>query len=288
MRRKVAERRKSSGWPAWLPRWPALLSVFPVLTIILTLIGYGYDLAYLEAFGLSPKMLGHGPLDFLLRATYGLLPLIDKSSTLKELLSTTKGLTQIWMATEWMRYTGAAVALALVLLAISAKEFAGTTPFRSQLLTRNRDRAHWLKAQASHAFEGVSKPWRFLLGSATMGWLAPPVTAYLLGAAVWVAGSLVLLALTAAPIVGITGGRVYARELVIDPAHCAQKSSDGQRIRDGATCVRVLKDGKELARGRLIDQTNNRVWLLRKRPWTVTSIPLDGAVVEYTDGEPPS
>ena len=84
-----------------------------MLTIVLTLIGYGYDLAYLEAFGLRPQMLEHGPLDFLLRATYGLLPLIDKSTALKELLSTTEGLTRLWGDTEWMRYVGAAVALGI-------------------------------------------------------------------------------------------------------------------------------------------------------------------------------
>lgn len=283
MRRKLAQRRESSGWPAWIPGWPALLSVLPVLTIILTLIGYGYDLAYLEAFGLRPQMLEHGPLDFLLRATYGLLPLIDKSTALKELLSTTEGLARLWRDTEWMRYVGAAVALAMLLLAIAAKELAGPEPFKSRFLVRSVASAHRLKTQVTRTFGGVSRAWRFVIGSATLGWLAPPVMTYLIGAILWFVGSLVLLALTAAPIVGIAAGHAHARELVIEPAHCIQRSETGLTTRDGAPCVSVLKDGKELARGRLIDQTSTRIWLLRKQPWAVVAIPLDGAVVEYTE-----
>jgi hypothetical protein len=287
MRRKLAQRRESSGWPAWIPGWPALLSVLPVLTIVLTLIGYGYDLAYLEAFGLKPQMLEHGPLDFLLRATYGLLPLIDKSTALKELLSTTEGLTRIWRDTEWMRYVGAAVALALLLLAIAAKEFAGTAPFKSRFLMRAVDSAHRLKTQGTRTVGGVSKAWRFVIGSTTLGWLAPPVMSYLLLATLWFMGSLVLLALTAAPIVGIAAGKAHARKLVIEPAHCSQRSGTGEITKDGAPCVSVLKDGKELARGRLIDQTSSRIWLLRKQPWAVVAIPLEGAVIEYTQHDSP-
>lgn len=288
MRRKIAERRKSSGWPAWLPRWPALLSTLPVATIILTLIGYGYDLAYLEAFGLSPQMLEHGPLDFLLRATYGLLPLIETSTHLKEQLSTTEGLHRIWRDTEWMRYIGTAAALTLLSLAFLSKELASTAPFRSHVFACAMGRARAFIAKAAHTYKSISKAWRLVFGFGVAGWLTPPVFAYLLGAVLWIVGTLVLFSLTAAPFVGITAGRTHAYELVVAPVHCARKSSVGQRTRDGATCVRVLKDGKELASGRLIDQTNNRVWLLRKRPWVVTSVPLDGAVVEYTAEESPS
>lgn len=283
MRRKLVQRRESSGRPAWIPGWPALLSVLPVLTIILTLIGYGYDLAYLEAFGLRPQMLEHGPLDFLLRATYGLLPLIDKSTALKELLSTTEGLNKLWGDTEWMRYVGAAVALALLLLAIAAKELAGPAPFKSRFLERGVESANRLKTQVTRTFGGVSRAWRFVIGSATLGWLAPPVMAYLLGAILWFVGSLVLLALTAAPIVGIAAGKAHAHKLVIGPIHCSQRSDTGETTKDGAPCVSVLKDGKELARGRLIDQTSTRIWLLRKQPWAVVAIPLEGAVIEYTE-----
>lgn len=283
MRRKLARRRESSGWPAWIPGWPALLSVLPVLTIILTLIGYGYDLAYLEAFGLRPQTLEHGPLDFLLRATYGLLPLIDKSTALKEFLSTTEGIARLWRNTEWMRYVGAAVALALLLMAIAAKELAGPAPFKSRFLVRSVASAHRLKTQVTRTFGGVSRAWRFVIGSATLGWLAPPVVSYLLLAVLWFAGSLVLLALTAAPIVGIAAGKAHAHKLVIEPAHCSQRSGTGETTKDGAPCVSVLKDGKELARGRLIDQTSTRIWLLRKQPWAVVAIPLDGAVIEYTE-----
>lgn len=254
-----------------------------MLTIILTLIGYGYDLAYLEAFGLRPQMLEHGPLDFLLRATYGLLPLIDKSTALKELLSTTEGLNKLWGDTEWMRYVGAAVALALLLLAIAAKELAGPAPFKSRFLERGVESANRLKTQVTRTFGGVSRAWRFVIGSATLGWLAPPVMAYLLGAILWFVGSLVLLALTAAPIVGIAAGKAHAHKLVIGPIHCSQRSDTGETTKDGAPCVSVLKDGKELARGRLIDQTSTRIWLLRKQPWAVVAIPLEGAVIEYTE-----
>ncbi len=285
MRRKLAEHRKTNGWPTWLPRWPALLSTLPVATVALTLIGYGYDLAYLGEFGLSPQTVQHGPLDFLLRATYGLLPLIDQSNALKELLSTAEGVARIWRDTEWVRYVGAAAALTLLLLAIAIKEFSGDAPFRSQRLERAMGSARQIFARVALPLGGISKAWRFVLGFATVGWLAPPVVVYLLGAGLWFVGALVLLALTAAPFIGISAGKTHARELVIEPAHCVLKSDAGKLIRDGASCVRVLKDGKELARGRLIDQTGNRVWLVRKQPWSVTSIPLDGAVIEYTDNE---
>lgn len=285
MRRKLAERKRSAGWPAWLPKWPALLSTLPIATVTLTLIGYGYDLAYLGEFGLSPQTVQHGPLDFLLRATYGLLPLIDTSNSLKELLSTTEGLARIWGDSEWVRYVGAAVALTLLLLAIASKEFSSDAPFRSQRLLRTIGRARKVSAGVALVLGRISRAWRFVLGFAAAGWLSPPVLFYLIGAALWLVGALLLLALTAAPIIGIKAGKIHAREHVIDPARCVQKTGDGQLIRDGASCVRVIKDGRELARGRLIDQTGNRVWLLRKHPWSVTSVPLDGAVVEYTDNE---
>lgn len=288
MRRKLAQHRASSGWPAWIPGWPALLSVLPVLTIILTLIGYGYDLAYLEAFGLSPQMLEHGPLDFLLRATYGLLPLIDKSTALKEMLSTAEGLARLWGDTEWMRYVGAAVALALLLLAFTATELADTEPFKSRFLMRTVRSAHRLKTQVTRTFGGVSRAWRFVIAAATLGWLAPSLMTYLIGAILWFVGSLVLLALTAAPIVGLAAGRAHAHKFVIEPTHCSQRSEEGATKKDGAPCVSVLKDGKELARGRLIDQTSTRIWLLRKQPWAVVAIPLEGAVIEYTEHDSPT
>lgn len=286
MRRKLAERRRPSGWSGWHPRWLALLSTLPVITIILTLLGYGYDLAYLEAFGLSPQAVQHGPLDFLLRATYGLLPLIEKSNSLKELLSSADGLARIWRDTEWMRYVGAAIALAMLLLAIASKEFASATPFDSPRLSRTTQRANQFIAKVACALGSVSRTWRFLFGFAAAGWFVSPVAIWLLGASLWLVGSLVLLALTAAPIVGLTAGTTHAREHVIEPAQCVQRSVDRQKTRDGAICIRVLKDGKEIARGRLIDQTSNRVWLFRKHPWSVASVPLDGAVIEYTGDEP--
>lgn len=287
MRRKIAEQRKSSAWPTVLPKWPALLSSLPVATVILTLIGYGYDLAYLESFGLSPQTLDHGPLDFLLRSTYGLLRLIDKLNTLKDWLTTAEGVNQIWQGTEWMRYIGAAVALALLLLAIALKELAGNAPFESSFLMRSIERSHRVLALAIRTAASIRRDWRFLLGSAAVGWACPPVIAYLLGAILWIAGSLVLVALTAAPLAGFAAGKAYAHEGVIEPTHCRQTSGDGRKAKDGALCVRVLKDGKELARGRLIDQKNNRAWLFRKQPWAVSAIPLDGAVIEYTGSESP-
>ncbi|MFX8755040.1 hypothetical protein ABTM47_19955, partial [Acinetobacter baumannii] len=84
-----------------------------------------------------------------------------------------------------------AVALALLLLAIALKELTGNTPFESSFLRRTMERSQRVHALANRTAAGISRNWRFLLGSATIGWTSPPVIAYLLGAILWIAGSLV-------------------------------------------------------------------------------------------------
>ena len=51
--------------------WLALMVT--LATLVLTLLGYGHDLAYLEAAGLRPEELQRTPLDFLLRSWHSVL-----------------------------------------------------------------------------------------------------------------------------------------------------------------------------------------------------------------------
>lgn len=275
--------------PSWLPSWALLLSLLPIATIALTLMGYGYDLAYLEAFGLSPSIVQHGPLDFLLRSVYALMSVFETRTDLKTQFSSIDGIHGIWQETEWMRYALSAFVITLILAAILAKELGQQQPFQSVWLQHTLTRAKKPSQLALEKYrflpKQISMAWRLLIGGAAIGWLIPPVFVYMFSAVAWAGITLAITFVASVPLIGFSSGKSHAQLSVIDPMGCEQKSPQGVTTQAGASCVRILKDGKEQARGRLIEQSANRVWLLQKQPWNVIAIPTDGATVEYTTSE---
>ena len=113
MRRRQNKRPRFRPNISWPPIWTAILSTVPLVTIFLTLIGYGYDVAYLEEFGLSPTMVQHGPLDFLLRSTYAMVAVIKFYNELAQLLGTIEGLQTIWARLSWASYGAMALSMLL-------------------------------------------------------------------------------------------------------------------------------------------------------------------------------
>lgn len=289
MQRRAALKAKAKEARFRLPSWAALLSLLPVITVALTLMGYGYDLAYLEPFGLTPQALQHGPLDFLLRSTYALLSIVETTNELKALISTTEGVHRIWSDTEWMRYAVASGFVMMVLMAILLKQAGAICNWITSLasqISKSQSKPVVIAMSAGKAlYKRLTTEWQFVLGGAAAGWIAPSVFVYLLAGVLWIIVSLMIFLLCIAPLIGISAGRSNAHEYVISPQRCGTVSKRDVKAARGASCLRVIKDGKELARGRVIDQTSTRVWLWVKQPWRVMSVPIEDATLEQVELE---
>ena len=290
MRRRQNKRPRFRPNISWPPIWTAILSTVPLVTIFLTLIGYGYDVAYLEEFGLSPTMVQHGPLDFLLRSTYAMVAVIKFYNELAQLLGTIEGLQTIWARLSWASYGAMALSMLAVTAFIAIKELQRELPFRSP---RAHRAATFISRTLTTAWtwvvktlSKVSDEWRYITGAAFFGWLFPLLLTYAVLLLTWASLTVAMFMLVMAPLIGIRAGERDARTHVINPQQCSHRSNEGAKQHDGALCARVLKGDNIIATGRLIEQSSTRIWLLRQHPWAVHSVPLDGAVVEYINDKP--
>lgn len=92
------------------PSWLTLGAVVAAFSLLLTLLGYGYDTGYLEPFGLSPEDLQRTPLDLLMRSYRAVLVLIDFHGRLTDRMFRWEVIEEIW----WNSWHGLLVVGALV------------------------------------------------------------------------------------------------------------------------------------------------------------------------------
>jgi hypothetical protein len=265
------------------------------MTIILTLLGYGSDFGYLEQFQLAPEDLQRTPLDFLLRSYRAIFLMIDFTSSIKTKL----GWGMIWRWAVQVRW-----AIGLACLLGFGAGYAFTSTGRSNIRRAAETVVPfkplaWLAARLRWLLLWIARNW-------TAGWLAGVVAAltagsfiaalpFIFGALFLFLASLSFVVVGLVPLLPVSAAAEAARKQVIDPTTCRQLLQIGDSQTIGARCVRVVRQGCELGRGRYIEQSSNRVWLLYEPPVQVPgrqtlkvfSVPLDGNVIEEVDSEGP-
>ena len=278
--------------------------VVAALTLWLIWLGYGYDLGYLGEFGLSPEQLGRGTSDFLLRSYRPLLVMAES------LIRAQSWETQqrLLLALAWP--FGIVAALATLTLALGAYAYSVrrhgwtrqeqwlATPvlvlWRSNLMIAVRELASPLATPVRvvhRAWVDEGARWKIytrLVGFA--GGLAVGgmylVVAYVLIVVSAFALGVAITAVSGWPLTATQAGRRSALESVIRPTKCGQPNSF-----EGPHCLRVVVQGCELARGRLIDRTSQRIFVFVRAKRAHVDLSLEGSIVEDVPDEivpPPS
>jgi hypothetical protein len=260
--------------------WSALL--ITLATLVLTLLGYGHDIAYLEAVGLRSEELQRTPLELLQRSWHSVLYF---SSRFPDVM------TMQFQQFFWENLLFSRPILLMILLglpvfsAVMAWTFF-TKPWHStrtdglQVISRVR-RTSRMKDAIVRYRQWISYPTR-KWGYA--GWIAWPVffggiLALLLVSLTVVA--FVILGVVAVPLMGASSGELRAQQEVLAPVGCiGQHLKAGQDRLHQARCVRVLRDGDELARGYLIDYGAGRIFLYQPCVKRSLSLSLERTVIE--------
>jgi hypothetical protein len=265
-----------------------------IATLNLTLLGYGYDSAYVDALGLNPEDLQRTPVDFLMRSWRPFMTLID-------------GLTKFWTLESqlrlWDRFLQDNASLLEVISVLTA-----VLAYCVQRLGSVR-KAIGQAAYYSKNFVHRKCPWlvrgvRFVVnkGAAVLARLKQDRNNRLFG----YSGSIISLAIIAifqvamatmwfvlvvgalliayVPFLGSSTGMTRAKNEVLDPVSCAKhvnpKEIDKNRL---ANCVKVLRDGRELASGYQVDFSASRVFLFQPCVNSIVSFPLATTTVEHVE-----
>lgn len=288
-------RRRRASVASSIISWPTLGVVLTTLTVVLTLLGYGADFGYLEQFQLTPEDLQRTPLDFLLRSYRAVFLLIDFSNSLKAKLN--------WaLLFQWVHQIRLALVLVCGLAFVIA--YALTLAGRRSI---QRVTATVLASEPVGLIAGhLGRLTSWVVRNWAAGWLAGVVAAltagsfvaalpFLFGAVVLFLASFFLVFVGLVPLLPTAAVGEIARKQVINPPECRKLVGNADPQIIAVRCVRVVRQGCELGRGRYIEQSSNRVWLLYEPPvqiparptLKVFSVPMDGNVIEEVDTEAP-
>lgn len=265
-------------WPTWL----TFGTLLAVLTLLLTVMGYGWTTGYLHAFGLRPADLHKTPLDFLL----------DSEEVIVRLL---RVCSEFFRDPPWallLRFWDDTWAAALsVIVVATLLTYAWVRRESLKRLIRRWGRLHdglqRVRTGAQHVGEAVKRTlsrahWAVFAGLSAAYLLVPPVLCVFIIFCL----SVFTLLVVSLPLQPALMADRHAKAHVINPDGCASLREE-KPVKEGAHCVRLVKDKCEIARGRYIGETNDRVWLLRKQPMRVISVPLDGAAKDQVADEAP-
>ena len=265
------------GGQNWLDSWLKYAALpLTVVTLLLTLLGYGYDFGYLEAFGLRPEDLQRTPLDFLLRSYKGLLVWVAMSD-------------QVWTWDyQWDFFQSKVLRVSAPVLTLAASVSVAwylLIAWHAESGPVSRVKTYWTRMR----LESLSRPvWLRAVGYGmpTMLLVLCCIAPFVISLVIWLAGQMIFLAAAIVPVGPAEQAKRNAFSQVVDPRQCSSVNAAGHAT-TGAKCIRVVKSGCEVQRGRYIEQSATRVWLLKKNPWSVVSVPLDGAVMESIADERP-
>jgi hypothetical protein len=280
--------KKPSPQPSW---WSSMswlkiaASLLTGLTISLTLLGYGFDYGYLDVFGLRPQELQRTPLDFLMRSDQPLLLFLQFINKMQNKL-----LDRPWIPIWWISWK---LVLILGVLSSGSAYLRGIRGRRVlQLATQAIQDSAWVQhiiKSPRYAKIRASSDTRdrlFGYGLPIASALLVMVALYAVALLMWLICSLAIVLVIALPVSPVKGAREKAIREVVHPLGCRPLREWGNvEPVTLARCVRIVRDGCEVARGRYIEQSSNRVWLLSKTPWRVMSVPLDRSVMEDTPNE---
>lgn len=271
-------RKRSTGLPSWL----TFGGVLAVVTLILTILGYGWTTGYLHAFGLKPTDLGKTPLDFLLASEEVIVRMLTAIS-------------QAWSDPPWhalLEFWAGTSVFGLSVLVVVFFGLLAVVHWARLLVWLSR--WVWPFIVKTRVPAGAARIRKELgKGSRRVYWGGAGLVAagYVAVVPILAIGVLILLsvftlAVTALPLRPAVVADRFAKAAVIEPARCASLRGE-KHAHSGARCVRLVKDDCEVRRGRLIAANASRMWLLLKPTHQVVSIPLDGVAVEDISDEKP-
>lgn len=245
-----------------------------LMTLLLSLMGYGRDLGYLSEFELGPEQLQRTPMDFLLRGHFGIFGMLDFDSKYLGALFSAELATKLWWSTLPAVFVLSMLAMSGFLLGYRF------LPRSSKVAAlHNPRRPGWLRRPAIRlrSDEGRDTKFRlYIYGAPFVFGIGVPGLLMFIAVIIWFVMSLFLMPYVLVPLGPARMGQEAAKVEVIRPRLCHPVGKAGE----GAHCIRVVRNGCEIARGRYIDQSANRVWLFHKRDHSTTSAPLDGNVTE--------
>lgn len=260
--RRAKDNAGGSSFVAEFAKWSALLVT--VSTLFLTLLGYGHDVVYLEQFGLRAEELQHAPLDFLLRAWHPIAFAIDRF-TKSNFFSWEANLLRDFLDRHWQLLLAAALVWPLFVY-----EHRGNLAKRA-----------WHTISATDTYRKVCASFAKLRIHLVAWLLVPALLALILfgGAVAYAVFGVGMVWFAGVPALGANSGETRANEEVLKASGCVSSSS-----KEGARCVRVIRDDKELARGYLIDYGGGRVYLYRPCDKRVVALSLERSAVETMSG----
>lgn len=253
---------EGSSFVAEFAKWSALLVT--VSTLFLTLLGYGHDVVYLEQFGLRAEELQHAPLDFLLRAWHPMAFAIDRF-TKASFFSWEADLLKAFVDRHWPSLLAAALIWPVLVYAL-----------RGNLAKRA-----WHTISATDTHRKVCTSFAKLRIHLVACLLVPALLVLLLfgGAVAHAVFGVGMVWFAGIPALGAKSGEIRANEEVLKASGCLSSS-----MKEGARCVRLIRDDKELARGYLIDYGGGRIYLYRPCDKRVVALSLERSTVETMSG----
>ena len=262
----------------WLSSLSNVLVITAIIGTALTLLGFGAALS-LETFGLSPTDVYSSPFDFLVLSSEVLLVLFDAFN---------KAFKNPEIHYFW--YFIVAVGCIFVVFALHVLTHAEVRTWLADM-AKEWVYPHRPSAQQLSIFKW-SKPW-IKLPLITLGaWI---VSASILRFFFLLPLAIILL-LISPSLMGYMAGQGYINKYVINPSQCEPLFPQKERMTPPrvnqasstqptpkAICLRILKEGKELGRGRKIARNQDTVFLFKPVTGEVVSIPTKDAIVEQID-----
>lgn len=245
-----------------------LAGFIPGSTLALLLLGYGYSHAVSAQFGVDAERIAGSVSDYLQLSAYAVLFMFTR---LSDLLGSWETYRRLYADLGWGLVI-AAVALLVLGWWVFHHRTVGNTGTQKG-------------AQGVQCSACACKKW-FVAGGALLGVILSP--AFML-MAVLILMLLIGLAYILIPSLGFAIGLTALHELVVKPEHCVSLRTRQQRMtppltgqdrKDGENfvhCVALKKDGKEIARGRLVLATSQGVLLFH--PGTGHVLHMSGAEV---------
>ncbi|RYX92910.1 MAG: hypothetical protein EOO28_20435 [Comamonadaceae bacterium] len=249
-------------------------------TLCLTLLGFGYDLGYLGAINLRPEQLQRTPVDFLVRSW---LPFYDVMLPGGEFRGMGY-LLELWRETGWRWWLW--LLMIPVLGAFFGYLVSWVLRFRKGRLGKLRDRLLGAKsALRTGVGNWVTSPTRRWVLLGWFVWGAEIALIALALAVAYMALSVTLLGVATLPLAGYASGKNRAKNELVEPLKCLGGTlpTVGTATLKQATCIKVLRDGVDVAQGYLVDYGAGRVFIYDPCTRQPLSISLDRVVIRHVD-----
>jgi hypothetical protein len=280
--------KSSTSLAVIIGTWSAL--VITVSTLLLTLLSYGHDLGYLLTAGLQPEDLQRSPIDLLSRSWHPILDTMRLTNKMLSLETLYKLWEKVLWNTSWLISLAFFSALCAYCYRYKTADLVRVKLVEShaKLSTRwawlssvNRFFKSNFSAQRLRMFFNSNRLWGF------SGWLAFPIVVILTTMLLAIINFVILsgiMVVIIVPFSSFDSGIARAQQELLNPIGCINpKIKNGDDPEHRARCVRVMREGQELARGYLIDYGAGRIFLYQPCTKQPLSLSIERTVIEQID-----